>query len=83
MSLQHKNARCFILIHALWFTAMDRGELMAAIERRAFDARIGLHKLCGQAGVSGTIATRWRRGEAIPTLPTIGKLEAKLDELGA
>ena len=62
---------------------MDRSELMAAVERRAVDARIGLHRLCKQAGVSGTIASRWSKGEAVPTLPTIGKLEAKLDELGA
>lgn len=57
---------------------MERKDLMADIERRAFEARIGLHKLCRDAGLSGTIATRWNRGRTAPSLPTIGKLEKML-----
>ena len=48
---------------------------MAALEKRAFDARIGLHALCKRAGISGTVITRWRDGTGLPSLPTIGKLE--------
>lgn len=60
-----------------------REQLMADVERRAYEARIELSPLCHQAGLSRTIAYRWKRREAIPSMPTIGKLERKLDELGA
>ena len=58
-----------------------RDSLMQDVERRAIDARVGLHRLCIEAGVSATIATRWMRRTHTPTLPTIGKLERKLAEL--
>lgn len=57
---------------------MDRKALMEQVERRAFDARVTLHSLCTSAGLSGTIAARWQNGDAIPSLPTIGKLEIEL-----
>lgn len=53
---------------------------MADIERRAFDARIGLGRLCAEAGVSRTVATRWKGGEYTPLLSTIAKLEKRLVE---
>ena len=58
---------------------MDRSTLMEAIERRAFDARIALTKLCTDAKVSPTTASRWKSRQAIPSLATIGKLEKALE----
>lgn len=55
---------------------------MADVERRAFDARIGLSALCKSADVSRTVAYRWMREKKItPSLPTIGKLEHALERL--
>ncbi len=62
---------------------MDRNDLMKAVAERAFDARIGLHALCRKANVSGTVITRWNKGEAIPSLPTIDKLETALAQVEA
>lgn len=62
---------------------MDRKTLMAAVERRATDARIGLSQLCHQAGLSRTIATRWQNNAYTPLLPTIGRLEVELDRIEA
>lgn len=54
---------------------------MADVEGRAFAARITIHALCKDAGLSGTIATRWNNGRYTPSLATIGKLEQKLTEM--
>lgn len=59
---------------------MDRKTLMEGIAKEAFDRRIGLSALCHKAGVSRTVAYRFERGEFLPTLPTIGKLEKALAE---
>lgn len=59
---------------------MDRIHLMEALEKRAFEARIGLSHLCHRAGLSRTIATRWQNDRSVvPLLPTIGKLENAMD----
>lgn len=60
---------------------MDKKTLMDAIAKEAFDRRIGLSSLCAQAGVSRTVAYRFERGECMPTLPTIGKLEKALQAI--
>ncbi len=52
-----------------------RNSLMEAVEKRAVAARVGLSSLCRQAGISYTVAYRWRARTYLPTLPTIGKLE--------
>lgn len=52
---------------------------MQAVADRALEYRIGLSALCAQAGVSRTVAARWERGTATPTLPTIGRLERELE----
>lgn len=62
---------------------MDRKALMEQVERRAFEARVTLHSLCASAGLSGTIAARWQKGDAIPSLPTIGKLEGEIAKVEA
>jgi DNA-binding phage protein len=56
---------------------------MEGIAKEAFDRRIGLSSLCHKAGISRTVAYRFERGEFLPTLPTIGKLEKALQELVA
>jgi transcriptional regulator with XRE-family HTH domain len=60
---------------------MDRKTIMAALEKRATDARIELHTLSSRAGISFTVISRWRRGKGVPKLPTIEKLEAELDKV--
>lgn len=60
---------------------MDRTKLMEAIEKGSFDARIGLRRLCVEAGISPTVIYRWQRRQITPTLETIGKLERTLDQL--
>jgi len=61
---------------------MDIKEALGSIERRAFDARIPLYKLCKQAGVAPSTVTRWRAGMK-PGVTTIGKLERELDRIEA
>lgn len=56
---------------------------MEGIAKEAFDRRIGLSALCAKAGVSRTVAYRFERGEFLPTLPTIGRLERALEEVRA
>jgi DNA-binding phage protein len=58
--------------------SMNRDDLMVALERNAFAARIGLHRICSDAGVSGTVITRWRKRQGVPSIETIGKLETAL-----
>ncbi len=65
--------------HCVLCGAMDRKTLMQGIAKEAFDRRIGLSALCAQAGVSRTVAYRFERGEYLPTLRTIGKLERALE----
>jgi len=67
----------------------ERNQLMEHVRERTLAARISLYALCGEAGVSGNVATRWikyRRNEAggcVPSFPTIVKLEKRLDERGS
>ncbi len=61
---------------------MDRQTLMANVAQAALDKRIHLSALCKLAGVSTSIAHRYEKGGIAPTLPTIGKLEGALGELG-
>jgi len=62
---------------------MDRKTLMANVAKNALDSRIELSALCKRAGVSPTIAYRYKKDGIAPTLPTIGKLECALVELTA
>lgn len=64
---------------------MERENLMMALEYRALAYRVGLSALCARAGVSRTVAYRWKspKGRVVPTLETIGRLERKLDEIVA
>ena len=54
---------------------------MQNIADEAFNRRIGLSALCAQAGISRTVAYRFERGEYMPSLPTIGKLEQALRDM--
>lgn len=63
-------------------TDMDTKPLFAAIEKRAFEARISLTPLAKLAGVSPASISSWRKtGGSIPSVEAIGKLEAALDAL--
>jgi len=66
----------------------ERNQLMEQVRKRTFAARISLYALCKDAGVSGTVITRWiKRNQGgkgyVPSLVTIGKLERSLDAMGA
>jgi hypothetical protein len=58
-------------------TEHARRALMSDIEVAAFDCRITMNTLFRMASVSNSILTRWRMND-VPTLSTIGKLEAAL-----
>ena len=61
---------------------MDTKPLFAAIEKRAFDARISLTPLAKLAGVSPAAVTGWRKPNgSTPSIEAIGKLEAALDAI--
>ena len=61
-------------------SGMDTKPLFAAIEKRAFDARISLTPLAKRAGVSPASITSWRKANGpTPSVEAIGKLEAALD----
>jgi predicted transcriptional regulator len=62
---------------------MDRNTLMEQVRQRAFACRVSLYHLATQAGVSGTIITRWIKGSNTPSLVTIDKFERTLDRLEA
>ena len=62
---------------------MQRDDLMKRLEQRAFERRIGFSSVFRKAGVSYTVLYRWQRGECVPTLPTIGKLERQLEAMEA
>lgn len=62
---------------------MDRNQLMERVRERAFAARMSLFTLCSEAEVSGTVITRWVQGKYTPSLPTIAKLEKRLDAIEA
>lgn len=51
---------------------------MKSVEYKALALRIDLSALCARAGLSRTIATRWKKGAGTPSLPTIQKLEREL-----
>ncbi len=59
----------------------ERKALMQAVGWRALAYRVNLSALCARAGLSRTIAYRWKWKDSPPTLPTIGKLERALDEI--
>lgn len=59
---------------------MDIKAALAAIERRAFEARVPIYKLCQQAGVAPSTVSRWKAGVK-PGVTTIGKLERELDKI--
>jgi len=61
----------------------ERNQLMEQVRKRTFAARISLYALCKEAGVSGTVITRWIQKKYTPSLATIGKLERCLDERGS
>lgn len=61
---------------------MDIKAALGDIERRAFDARISLYKLCKEAGVAPSTVSRWRAGTK-PGVSTIGSLEKALDRIEA
>ncbi len=56
-----------------------REQLMEQVRKRTFAARMSLYALCKEAGVSGTVITRWIKSANTPSLKTIGKLERQLD----
>jgi DNA-binding phage protein len=62
---------------------MDRTNLMQSVVDAAVEKRVDMSRLCNKAGVSQTIYHRFKRGECVPRLSTIGKLEKALQELAA
>lgn len=59
----------------------ERNLLMEQVRVRTFAARMSLYALCAEAGVSGTVITRWIKRTYTPSLKTIGKLEKALDRI--
>lgn len=59
---------------------MDIKAALADIERRAFEARVPIYKLCQQADVAPSTVSRWKAGVK-PGVTTIGKLERRLDAI--
>ena len=58
---------------------MDKQAAIAAIEQRAFAARIPIYRLCGKAGIAPSTVTRWKTGSVKPSVTKLGLLEAALD----
>lgn len=60
---------------------MERKKLMKAVADRALAQRVPLSRVCSEAGISTTVAYRWLNEGKPPQLPTIGKLERRLDAM--
>lgn len=57
---------------------METETALAVIERRAFEARVPIYKLCKRASVAPATISRWRNGTHAPTVLTLEKLENAL-----
>jgi len=57
---------------------MDKKAALDALHARCFEARVPMSKVCSDAGVAQSTASRWRRDPATMTARTLGKLEAAL-----
>lgn len=60
---------------------MDKQNELEKLEKRAFDVRIPMYKLCKEAGVAASTISRWRKQPGMMTAGTLRKLEAELDRL--
>lgn len=58
---------------------MDKKTELEKLEKRAFDARIPMYKLCQRAGVAPSTVSRWRKDPSMMTAGTLRKLEVVLD----
>lgn len=61
---------------------MQKETPLEAIDRRAYDARIPIYKLCIRAGIAPATVSRWRGEKASkPTARSLLKLENALTEI--